>query len=192
MRKLLLVSIASATLLAGCLFPEKFDASVAINPDRSHNVKFDGTVVVVPAQKDKIDNGGKLRKVAENTMEDMVKGIQKDKIFKSAKRSGDTSVAVVIDHTYGPKESSSTFDALTVRKMPDGTIQIRSPKLAPSDLAELNKLKMGIDETIRVYLPANAQVIETNAQSKPGVIDKSYGWKIKDPQEAVFLVVRLK
>lgn len=192
MRKLLLASLASATLLAGCLFPEKFDASVTINPDRSHNVKFDGAVVVVPAQKDKTDNGGKLSKVAENAMEDMVKGIKKDKIFKSAKRSGDTSVDVSIDHAYGPKEGSSTFDALTVRKMPDGTIQIRSPKLAPNDLAELKKLKMSLDGTIRVYLPANARVVETNAQSKPGLIDKSYGWKIKDPQDAIFLVVRLK
>lgn len=192
MKRLLLATFAAVTLLTGCLFPEEFDTVVRINADGSHQVEFSGRVVHALAHKAKIDNGGKMPKGGERAIDEIITKAQRDKDVKSIKKIEDDKADIKYEGKFGSKQSSSLFDVFTVRKSPDGSIWIQTPKLTPNDLKEIKALGLKLDGKVAVYLPSNAEVVSTNATSKPGLIDKSYSWKIKDPQDAPLMVVRLK
>jgi hypothetical protein len=67
---------------------------------------------------------------------------------------------------------------VTVRRLPNGSIELSSGGLKQKDKEELKQLGVKIDGTLEVRLPGNAKVLSHNATSAPGLFSKAYQWKI--------------
>lgn len=171
------LGVATATLLSGCLIPEKFTAAVDVKPDGSATYQYDGTaknfLVALQMQeagplsaKDEAD----LRQDAEKTAKKP--GVRKFEYLGAGRYQMLTVEALQ------PGHKPAMLDMVRLTKGKDGVFSLASPPIKEKDQQELKKISIKIDGTLEVKLPSNAKVVAHNASSTPGFFSKAYVWKI--------------
>jgi len=169
--------IAAATLLSGCLVPERFIASVDVKADGSATYQYDGTAQHFLAAME-IQKNGKLSakdeaglsKEAEKTIK--IPGVRKFEYLGAGRYQ------LLSTQDLQPGHKPAVLDLARLTKAKDGVYSLTSPEIKEKDRQQLKQLSITVDGTLEVRLPANAQVVSHNASSTPGLLSKAYTWKI--------------
>ncbi len=173
----LLAEIGFTCLLAGCLIPEKFVASVTMKADGAYTYKYDGTATFLPAAM-QIKGQGPLSEKDEQGLKQeankmaKVPGIQKASYFGA----GRYDLAIERDLRVG--ESAPVLKVISVTRDKEGVYTIAPAVLQEKDKAGLRDLGIRVDGKFEVRLPSNAQVISHNASGTPGLFSKAYVWNV--------------
>ena len=195
MRKLCFATLcASALLLSGCLFPEKFKAKIDVNPDASYLVKFDGTVAAIPVLMGMDGKKHSLNPQDEKALQKDVPSLSKMPGVKKVSYIGNARYQIDIDLMRPAKAPLNLFDVLMVRTDKDGVMTIATPKFSAADIKQISQLGLAPDGLLEVTLPKNAEVIESNATTSPsffGLFNK-YAWKIGDLQTRPMMRLKFK
>lgn len=181
------------TLLAGCFIPEKFDASMQFNSDSSFNYTYDGTVVNALGLVEKRKNGS-LSEKSKAEFPKIIAQMKKDPATKSVSQVDDVTYKISLEKKNQASNLFSLMDFIKVRKDQSGVITVFTPKFSDKNLKELKELGVTVDGTLKITLPKNAEVIESNAQSSPslGGMVGSYTWKFKKVDEPVNFKFKMK
>lgn len=183
----------SVLLLTGCLIPEKFSASVKINADGSYSYRYEGITVFGPALMEmaKSNNGGRSEIIDKRLQQEAIKFGKTSDVEKSEYvGNGRLDLRIAGERKVG--QSLSLLDALKVSKSNNGELAVSSVVVKPNDAVELKKLGLKLDGKLEVTLPKNAEVIYTNATSKPGWFTSTYTWKVGSIDERPEIRIRLK
>lgn len=177
----LVAVFAACSLLAGCLVPEKFTASVQVNPDASYLYRYQGTAVhAMAAMAIKSGRFGAKddevlkKEAAQANRKDNPDGVRKfDYLGK-----GRYEVQLEQLRKPGQVRASETLDLVKLTKEKDDSYTLASPELKEKERRELGQLGIKIDGKLEVILPPKAEVISHNATGTPGWFSKTYTWKI--------------
>lgn len=192
-RKSLLAFIAGATLLSGCLVPEKFTARADIHADGSYAVSYTGTAVHGLAAM-QIAKTGKLSANDNTALEREVAKMKRNPDVQSVSYKGNGRYELALAANRGKGQSLDLLSILTVKTDKDGVITISSPKIDEKSKKELSQLGIKVDGTLAVTIPKNAEVIEHNATATPsffGLVG-TYTWKIGSVDQRPVMKIRLK
>lgn len=182
--------VACFSLLAGCFIPEKFDANIQFNEDSTFNYTYDGTIVNALGAAEKHKKGS-LSEKSKAEFPKIIAQLKKDPATKSVSQVNDITYKVSLDRKGQPSNMFSLMDFIKIRKDQSGVITVFTPKFTEKNLKELKELGVNVDGTLKIALPKNAEVIESNAQSKPSLMS-GYSWKIKKVDDPVNLKFKLK
>lgn len=189
-----LLSLATCvTLLAGCFIPEKFDANIQFNEDSTFNYTYDGTIVNALGAAEKHKTGSLSEKSKADSPK-IIAQLKKDPATKSVSQVNDVTYKVALERKNQPSNMFSLMDFIKVRKDKAGVITVFTPKFTEKNLKELKELGVNVDGSLKISLPKNAEIVESNAQSSPGLggLVGGYSWKIKKLDDAVNLKFKLK
>jgi hypothetical protein len=193
-----LACIALSFSLAGCLIPEKFDASVTVNPDGSYRYAYDGTAVV-PLAAAEIRQTGALSAGDENGLKQDAEKVNTSRIEGLRKFAylGRGQYDISIDRQLQIGQRAEPMDVVSVTRGKDGIITIAPVALQPKDREGLRELGITVHGTVAVTLPKNAQVVYQNADSAPGSLawmglgSKAYTWNIGNLDQVPVIKFRL-
>jgi hypothetical protein len=193
-----LICLALFFSLAGCLIPEKFDASVNVNPDGSYRYAYDGTAVLPLAAARIRETGSlsgrdeeRLKQDADKVGASRIPGLQKFTYL------GRGQYGISIDRQLQIGQRADLMDVVAVTRSKDGVITIAPVATQPKDREELRKLGITVQGTVAVTLPQNARVIFQNADSTPGSLawiglgSKAYTWHIGSLDQVPVIRFRL-
>lgn len=166
-------------VLSSCFIPEKFSSEFNFKEDGAFNYKFDGTITHALIAAEKTKAGGVSEKT-QKSIPAIVQQIQKSPDTKEAKHLDDAKFKVVIQGERNIKSIFSLLDFLKVVQDKNGVIRVFSPPLNEKNKKEIKELGINIDGTLKITLPKNAEVLESNATSSPslGGLIGGYTWKI--------------
>lgn len=170
-------SLLAAAVLAGCLVPEKFKASITVKPDGSYAYKYDGTAVHFMAAAALKKQGSLTEKDETGLARDAEKAAQSPGV-KKLKYAGKGRYELVIDQDLKEGQQSKVLKLFHYAKGNDGVYAITAAALKPKEREELRTLGIKVNGKAEVILPSNAKVVSHNATSTPGLLSKAYGWKI--------------
>lgn len=173
----LFFAVSVAALLSGCLVPEKFDASIHVKPDGGYTFQYRGTAVNGPAAAFMKERGSlpaadeaKLRRDAEQARS--MPGV------KSMSYKGKGRYEMQLHQELKPGEQINTLKIFTVSRNKEGVYSVAGMAVNEADRKQLQQIGIKIDGKAEVFLPANAKVIDHNANGTPGFFSKSYKWAI--------------
>ena len=72
----------------------------------------------------------------------------------------------------------STLKIFNITRDKDGVFVLAVPAMKEKDRDQLRSFGIKVNGRAEVFLPANAKVFEHNATGTPGLLSKSYSWKI--------------
>lgn len=183
---------ASFLALSGCFIPEKFDAKITFNEDTTFNYTYDGTIINAMAAAEK-QKTGSLPEKSKAAYSELADALKKDPATKSVSQVNDITYKVSMEKKNQPSMRASIMDFIKVKKDPAGVITVFTPKFSEKDLKQLKDLGVNVDGNLTITLPKNAELIESNANSKPFFgAQNSYSWKIKKVEEPVSLKFKFK
>lgn len=191
MKKVILAAVTVAAVLTGCWIPEKFDATIDFKPNGGYTMVFDGILhhgMLLQAKNE----GGKLPKDADKFLQAEADQLGRRKGVTTAKRVGDTKIDFKATHTAEQFQPGQPFDAIFLRKEPDGTYSVKALAANDRDRQAIKRLGMKLDGSLKITLPSNATVVETNATTKPGTFSSGYKWNITQDTPAPLLRFKLK
>jgi hypothetical protein len=177
LNKQTLLMAASIAMLSGCLVPEKFTATITINPDASYRYQYQGTAVHMLAAMQIQKNGHLTAKDEAQLKADADKATKADGV-KKLTYQGAGRYDINVDHEVANGQRSPILNIVSLAKNKDNTYTLTASELKPKDRDGLMGLGIKVDGTVEVTLPANAKVISQNATSTPGIFSKAYGWKV--------------
>jgi len=192
-RKSLIAFVAGATLLTGCLVPEKFVSKADIHPDGSYSVSYAGTAVHGMAAM-QIAKTGKLSARDEAGLEQEVSKMKRDPDVQSVSYKGNGRYELVLAAKREKGKALNLLDILSVKTGKDGIITISSAQMNEKSKRELTQLGIKMDGTLAVTIPKDAEVIEHNATATPsffGLVG-TYSWKIGSVDQRPLIRIRLK
>lgn len=170
-------ALAAALSLSGCLVPEKFQASVTVQPDGSYRYQYDGSATHLMAAMARQKSGSLSAKDEAGLQTDTDKAAKSPGVRK-LRYLGDGRYDVSIDQTLQPPRGGAVLHVVSIKRDAAGVYTVSAPPLKDKDKSELAKLGIRIDGRISVTLPGNATVLANNASSTPGLIGKAYEWKV--------------
>lgn len=185
--------LATATLLTGCLVPEKFAAKADIHPDGSYSFSYNGTVVHGMAAM-QIAKTGKLTAKDETGLDREAEKMKRNPDVKSVSYKGNGRYELVLDATRKKGQPLNMLNIASVRTDKDGIITISSAEIKEKDKKELSQLGIKVDGTLEISVPKNAEIISHNATSTPkffGLVG-TYSWKIGSVDQRPLMKIRLK
>lgn len=171
------VAVASTIVLAGCLVPEKFTATVTVKPDASYRYQYQGTAVHILAAMQIQKQGHLTPKDEAQLKADADKSAKTDGIKKLAYQ-GAGRYEVSVDRDVAPGQRSPVLNIVSLSKNRDDTYTLTASELKPKDRDGLLGLGIKVDGTVEVALPSNAKVLSQNASRTPGLFSKTYMWKV--------------
>lgn len=195
MKKVLLTAVLLSTvLLSGCLFPEKFTTKIDINSDASYHVVYSGTTAYIPAV---IQMAKTKQPLTTKDDTDLKKEAEKMTSIKGVKKSaylGNGRFDLQVDEVIKANQSLDLFKMIIVSTDVNGIMTIATPKLKPKDVSDIAKLGLTISGTLDVVLPKNAEVISSNATTKPSLFGLlgSYSWKINGFDNQPLMKIKFK
>jgi hypothetical protein len=184
---LLLASI----LLTGCLFPEKFSASITVKPDASYTYKYDGTAVNVLALA-MIREKGSLPAKDEASLRAEAEKASKSPSVKKLNYNGNGRYELVIDELVAAGKQPSQMSFVSFTKGKDSIYSIAQSAMKPKDSAELKTLGLKPNGKLDIVIPAEFEVLSHNAKSAPGIFAKSYSWEINNLDSSVSIKFKAK
>jgi len=192
-RKSIAALLATATLLTGCLVPEKFVAKADIHPDGSYSFSYNGTVVHGMAAM-QIAKTGKLTAKDETGLDREAEKMRRNPDVKSVSYKGNGRYELALDATRKKGQPLNMLNIASVRTDKDGIITISSAEIKEKDKKELSQLGIKVDGTLEISVPKNAEIISHNATSTPkffGLVG-TYSWKIGSVDQRPLMKIRLK
>ena len=169
--------MALALGLAACLVPEKFETSVRFQPDGGYVYRYDGTaahLLAVAAIKEK----GSLPAKDEDGLKREAEKAMKSPAVKKMAYTGQGRYEVHIEEEVKPGQQVRTLKIFNVRRDKDGAFVLSVPPTKDKDREQLRSFNIRMDGKAEFFLPGNANVLEHNASGTPGLLSKSYTWKI--------------
>lgn len=171
---------ALSLLLTGCWWPEKFNATLDINRNRSYVFRYDGLLTFSPAIAE-IKQSGRLEPRAELDLNEAAKELAAEDGFRSVHYLGNGRYQVryeksgVIDRQIDLLGDS--IKILSLRPTPDG-IQIAGIPIGDDTRRQLAEIGLGLDGHVRIR--SALKVLEQNAQDTPlfGGLVGAYDWRI--------------
>lgn len=186
-----LFSLILATVaLTGCLIPEKFDASVTMNPDGSYRYQYDGSAYHFAALQARAKSQ-KLSDKDEATLTADAGKLAQQEGVKKLRYLGEGKHDVLLDQQIKPGQKPRLLPLINVSKSPDGTFSISGPGFKEKELGDLKRVGVKVDGTLSVYLPKGSKVLAHNADSTPGFFSSAYKWKIGGLDAKPSLTVQL-
>lgn len=184
--------LASATLLSGCLVPERFSAKVEVEPDASYTFRYSGTAVHALAAA-QLKQTGSLSEKDQNGLKTEAEKLSKMPDIRRAAYKGNGRYELEIESKKKAGESLKMLDIFSVLTDKDGMLTIASIELKEKDKRELEKLGISINGTMEVRLPKNAEVISHNATSTPTLgMFGAYSWKIGGIDQRPLMKIKFK
>jgi len=179
MHKLLALSTAAAltALLTACLVPERFSASVDVQPDGSYSYRFDGTVVNALAVM-KLRKQGVLSEKDHRELAEQAQQLSREPEVRKAVYNGNARYALEIAGQRKPGEGLRLLDLFTVQTDRNGVMTIAAKPLKDKEKRDFAQLGITMNGNLKVSLPGNAEVLSQNASSTPTLGLGSYSWKI--------------
>ncbi|WP_046110856.1 hypothetical protein [Aquincola tertiaricarbonis] len=169
--------LAASCVLTGCLVPEKFETAVRFKPDGGYTFTYDGTAVNALAAMEIKGKGSLTAKDDESLKADGEKSAKLPG-FKKVSYSGQGRYELRIDEEVPPGQQVRTFKVFYVARDKAGVYTLGAPAMKEKDREEMRSLGIKLNGTAEVSLPSNATVIEHNADRTPGLLSKSYAWKV--------------
>jgi len=171
-------AVALTTLgLSACLVPEKFETAVRFRPDGSYTYQYDGTAVHYLAAAALKETGRLDPKDEDGLRMDAEKGAKAPGVQKM-RYTGQGRYEIRIEEEVKAGKPVKSLPIFQLTRDKQGAFLLTVPPLKEKDRQDLRSYGIRIDGKVEVYLPANAKVLEHNASSTPGLLSKSYGWKI--------------
>ncbi len=196
MKKLIftITALAAAVLLSGCFLPENFQAAIKINEDASYSFSYQGKTAFVPAAMEMKRTGQSPSAKTNQDLQAQAERLSQRPDVKKAKYLGDGRFDFDIQGQRKAGQQADVLDVLKVYTDKDGVINISSIGLNGKDKDELAKLGLKIEGKLDVSLPKNAEVISTNATSKPSLFGLfgTYSWKIGSVEDRPIMRVRIR
>jgi hypothetical protein len=192
-RKSLVAFAAGATLLAGCLIPEKFTAKADIQPDGSYSASYAGTVVHGLAAM-QIAKAGRLSANDDASLKREVDKMKRSPDVQSVSYLGNGKYELALAAKREKGKALDLLNILSIKTGKDGIITISSAKIEEKGKKDLSQLGIKVDGTLTVSIPRNAEVIEQNATTTPsffGLVG-TYSWKIGSVEQRPMMRIRLK
>ena len=176
------VALACCTALTGCLVPEKFTASADFKPDGSYRYQFDGTVVNALAAME-IQKNGKLNDAEKAKIKKALDKEASQPGMQKLQAMSDTRYALKYDGELKPSDKRSgspyfVFHVSTREWKERRVLTVSGPQIKPKDQKELESLGIKPNGKIAVTLPADAKVLQHNANGTPGMLSKAYTWNV--------------
>ncbi len=186
------IATACATLLTGCLVPERFTAKVDVNSDASYTFHYAGTVIhaVAAAQLKKT---GSLSKLDQDNLAAEATKLSKTPDVRKASYKGAGRFELEIESHKQSGQPLQMFDIFYVKTGKPGEMTIASAEINAGAKQQLETIGITIDGTLEVRLPKNAEVLSHNATSKPllGMFG-AYSWKIGGINSRPQMTIRFK
>jgi hypothetical protein len=193
---MVLLVLLMPLILASCLFPEEFKASVDINKNGSFSFTYDGILTFVVGRAAEVQ-GGKLSPKMERDLKKLQQELAKDKAFKKVEYLGHSKFHVLfkkegsLDKPFYITDKDTKI--FSIIPGPGGLIEVKGMKLSKKDIRQLEALDLQIDGELTVK--TDAEVIEQNAGSTPGLFGLwgGYHWKITSinvPQPRILIKIK--
>ena len=187
----LILTVATTLFLAGCLVPERFSATVDVQPDTSYMFHYSGTVVHALAAA-QIRKTGSLSEKEQTGLKAEAEKLAKNADVRKVVYKGDGRYELVIETTKKAGQPMHMLDIFSVRTDKDGVMTIASKEINEKGKRELAQLGITIDGTLEVRIPKNAEIISHNATSTPTLGFGSYSWKVGRIDQQATMKLRLK
>lgn len=171
------VTVAVALGLVGCLLPEKFEASVGFKPDGGYTYQYEGTAVHFLAAATIQEKGSLPAKDEESLKQDALKAAKTPGVRKMTYK-GNGRYDVQIEEDVKAGGQVNLMKIFTVTRDKDGVYVLAVPPIKAKDRDQFRALGIQFSGKASVTLPANAKVLSHNATGTPGLLSKSYSWKI--------------
>jgi hypothetical protein len=164
--------------LAGCLVPEKFEATLAFNPNGSYDYKYQGTAIsmleLVATKEGKWSRQDELKFKLERE-----KFLQKNPGWKKFNSLGEGRYDILIEQDMKPGENVNDLKFFRVDWAKNDQLgTVTAHQMKKEEAQEFKKLNIKINGVLNVTLPPGARVLKHNASSTPGMWSKSYSWTI--------------
>lgn len=186
--------ILSATVfLTGCVAPETINADITTDGS-AYTLRIESTVAdpraVMAATEGRLstqDDEG-ARRMATNDAD--MPGVERFEYV------GEGRFELVVDlagmlaegESVGfPNTRSNTDNYLRLERLVDGTIEISSPEVPASNLAQFNKLPFQPSGTVRVTPAPTDRVLDHNADRAPAMLDRAYVWNLESWEDRIFI-----
>lgn len=193
-RRMLALPVAAALLIAGCLVPEQFKASVTVKETGAYIFKYTGTALHAMAAAQQ-KQAGPLSAADEKELQQEADKLAKEPEIKKVVYKGQGRYELNIESAKKAGEPLKMLDVFVVNTDKSGVMTITTVDLKPQDKEQLKSIGIKIDGTFEVSLPSNAEVLSHNATSTPtlgGLLGSTYGWKIGSVDERPVMKIRLK
>ena len=184
---------ATTVLLSGCFLPEKFQATIVVKDDGSYSLSYQGKTAFVPVLLDMKHTGKAPSAKTNQDLEAQADRLSKRPDVKKAKYLGDGRFDIELQGERKAGQQADVLEVLKVYTDKDGVMNITSIGLGAKDKDQLAQLGLKIEGKLDVTLPKNAEVISTNATSKPSLFGLfgTYSWKIGSIEDRPVMRVRI-
>lgn len=199
-----------STLLTSCFFPEKFNAQVKINRDKSYELTYNGTIILFPILFE-LKEGKKIDQEGEEKLNNFAKELQEnDSGFESIKYVGSGRFHVLYRKigilrsrasiAFGVKEKDfkSVSEIVSIKLREDGLIELTGMTFdfgnETHKMLETIKKELGIQPEGEVVVSTNATVLSHNADSAPrffGLFGQ-YVFKIRSADHKPYMLLQLQ
>lgn len=190
-----IASVGITLLLGGCVAPEDLNIKLAFSQSGDYNVKIEGKIIWVPYVA-ALRAGNKVTVETEGSMHKFARGIVAQKMAQKATYIGEGRLQMSMDEDHAAGARSELFGVL-IQSPSEGYYTVTSKPISTKDWKAATELGMKPKGELEIVLPKNAEVIESNADSKPmlgGVLGifNTYKWKATGPREGVVMRFKIK
>ena len=176
-----ITGIVLASLLSGCLIPERFTAKIDIQPDASLSYEFDGTAID-PMAVMKMQQIGMLSEKEQQSLANEAQKLRQDPDVKKAVYAGKARYQLEIEGQRKAGEPLKLLDMFSVQTGQDGVMTISAQPLKRKEKADLAQMGIFVNGSLQVNVPSGAEVLSHNASSAPANARSggSYVWRLGD------------
>lgn len=182
------VALSAAALLTGCLLPEKFTASANVASDGTLQYQYKGTTAFGPYFLMKAQGkpmSAENDKAMEREAQKATTAGQKLKYLGDGRFEANVDVKIIANKR--PLETQ--FFSYTKN---GDQYEIQASKLKRGDMSKLKELSYKPDGVFEVKLPVGAKVVKHNANDTPGLLSKTYKWRIESLETPASITFTLK
>nr|WP_261794581.1 hypothetical protein [Comamonas testosteroni] len=176
---LALTAILCASLLTGCLVPERFTARVDIQPDAGFAYRFDGSAID-PLAVMKIQQQGFLSDKEQQSLAAEAQKLKQNPDVKKAVYTGKARYQLEMEGQRKAGEALKLLNSFMVQTDANGVITVSAQPLKRKEKADLAQMGFTINGTLTVNVPAGAQVLSQNANTQPPSGSGAYVWRLGD------------
>lgn len=182
------VAVAMCALLAACLVPDRYKATLDLTAAGDYTLTYDGQLVdlVMLTAREK---GQLSPKLEEEMVRLYSKELTKEARGLTLEYKGDARFEARLETagSYRAGKMRMLADLLQIKLVQDGVLEVRGLRLK-----DLKKPPKGLTSTGDICITTDMPVIEHNADSTPGLFSRCYRWKNYDMIEGAPLLLRLK